>query len=110
MNQPEPAPADRQRHLSTQLTLAALGALLSVVVHFTLPKSPGQSFFESVSHLQGHGWPFAWMHFVVSYYMQLAVFLGMVLFAVYRRGPRAWVFAFFSGGAVPELLIFHWLK
>jgi hypothetical protein len=110
VNQPAPAPTDRRRHLLTQLIVAAVGTLLSVVVHYTLPGSPGQSFFQSVSHLQGNGSQFAWMHFVVSYYTQVAVFLVMVLFAVYRRGPRAWIFAFLSGGAVPELFIFHWLK
>jgi hypothetical protein len=110
MTQPAQAPTDRQRHLSNQLIIAAVGMVLSVIVHFTLPKSPGQSFFESLSHLQGNGPQFVWMHFIVSYYMQVAVFLGMVLFAVYSRGPRAWIFAFLSGGAVPELFIFHWLK
>jgi len=110
MTQPAQAPTDRRRHLSNQLTIAAVGMVLSVIAHFTLPKSPGQSFFESLSHLQGNGPQFVWMHFVVSYYMQVAVFLGMVLFAVYSRGPRAWIFAFLSGGAVPELFIFHWLK
>jgi hypothetical protein len=38
------------------------------------------------------------------------VFLGMVLFAVYRRGPRGWIFALVAGGLVPELLVFHWMK
>jgi hypothetical protein len=110
MTQPAPAPTDHRRHLSGQLTIAAVGAFLSVIAHFALPKSPGQYFFQSVSNLQGNGWQFAWMHFVVSYYMQVAVFLVMILFAVYRRGPRAWIFAFLSGGAVPELAIFRWLK
>ena len=42
--------------------------------------------------------------------MQVVVFLGLVFLAVYRRGPRAWIFALFAGGAIPELFIFHWLK
>jgi hypothetical protein len=50
------------------------------------------------------------MHFAGSYHMQVAVFLAMVLFAVYSRGLRAWIFAFLSGGVFPELFIFHWLK
>jgi hypothetical protein len=104
------APTGHRRHLSNQLIIAAVGMVLSVIVHFTLPKSPGQSFFESLSHLQGNGSQFVWMHFVMSYYTRVAVFLGMVLFAIYSRGPRAWIFAFLSGGVVPELFIFHWLK
>jgi hypothetical protein len=35
--------------------------------------------------------------------MQLVVFLGMVLFAVYSLGPRAWILAFLSGGLCPEI-------
>ena len=110
MTQPAQAPTDRRRHLSLQLIISAVGILLSVIVHFALPKSPGQSFFESLSHLRGNGPQFIWMRFILSYYMQVIVFLGMVLFAVHSRGPRAWIFAFLSGGAVPELFIFHWLK
>lgn len=100
---------DSRRHFAMQLTAAAVGAFLSVIAHFALPKSPGQSFFQSVSNLQGNGWQFTWMHFVGSYYMQIVVFFIMVLFAVYGRSLRARIFAFLSGGAVPVLL-FHWLK
>lgn len=110
MSQPATAPTDRRRPLSVQLTIAVVGALMALIAHFALPKSPGQSFFHLVSNLQGNGWQFAWMHFVASYYTQVTVFLVMVLFAVYRRGPRAWIFAFLSGSAVPDLFIFHFLR
>jgi hypothetical protein len=109
MAQPAQAPTNRQP-LSIQLTIAALGALLSVIAHFVLPKSSGQSFFESVSTLQGNGPQFAWMHFLASYYMKVVIFFVAVLAAAYVRGPRAWIFAFIAGAAVPELFIFHWLK
>ena len=106
---PTKAPTDRQPP-SIQLTVAALGALLSVIAHFVLPKSPGQAFFESVSGLQGNGPQFAWMHFLASYYTKVALFFLALLAAAYLRGPRAWIFAFIAGAAIPELFIFHWLK
>jgi hypothetical protein len=103
------APTNHQP-LSIQLTVAALGALLSVIAHYFLPKSPGQSFFESVSALQVNGSQFAWMYFIVNYFMKVALLCIAVLAAAYLRGPRAWIFAFLSGAAVPELFIFQWLK
>jgi len=109
MAEPTQAPTDRQP-LSRQLAIAALGATLSVIAHFVLSKSPGQSFFESVSTLQGNGPQFVWMHFLASYYAEVALFFIAVLAAAYLRGPRAWIFAFISGAAVPELFVFHWLK
>jgi hypothetical protein len=104
------SPSDRRQHARTQLTIGAAGALLSIFAHLFLPKSPTQSFLESVSNLQGNGSQFAWMHFVLSYFMQVVVFVGMLLFAFYLRGPRARIFALIAGGAIPELFIFHWLK
>ena len=50
------------------------------------------------------------MHFLASYYVKVVLFFIAVLAAAYLRGPRAWIFAFISGAAVPELFIFHWLK
>jgi hypothetical protein len=110
MLQASPAPTELRRHLSNRLIIAAVGAVLSVIVHFVVPKPPGQSFSELSSNLQGSGFALAWAHFVLSYYAQVIVFLGIVLLAVYRRGLPAWIFAFVAGGAVPELFIFHWLK
>jgi hypothetical protein len=93
-----------RRRLLTQLSIAGVGVLLSIVLHFVVPFSSARSL------PQGDGWQFVWMHFVQSYFMEVVVFLGMVLFAIYRRGPRGWIFALVAGGLVPELLVFHWMK
>ena len=82
---------------------------MGIVAHFVMPKSPTQSFVESVPNLHGNGWPYAWMHFVNSYPMHVVVFAVMVGFAVYRRGPLSWIFALVAGLALPDLFLFHWL-
>jgi hypothetical protein len=99
MTQSSPDSAQR-RHVLTQLSIAAVGVLLAVVIHFVVPSSSARPL------PQGD----VWMHFVHSYFMDVIVFLGMVLFAIYRRGPRGWIFALVAGGMVPELLLFHWIK
>ena len=99
MTQLSPNSTGRRQAL-TQLSIAGVGALLSVVLHFVVPLSPAQPL------PQGD----AWAHFVQSYFMNVVVFVAMVLFATYRRRPFGWLFAFVAGGMVPELLVFHWMK
>ena len=96
--------SNERLRLLTQLPIAGVGVLLSVVLHFVVPFSSARSV------PQGEGWQFVWMHCVQSYFMEVVVFVGMVLLAIYRRGPRGWIFALVAGGMVPELLVFHWMK
>ena len=57
------------------------------------------------------GWLFRLSHLLGNYYVQLAIFIVFVCLAVFRRKDRgAWIYAFLSGWAFPELVIFHWLR
>jgi hypothetical protein len=97
-----------------QTIVAALGAFLYILVQLAWPSSPAHSVFH-ISALEDRpgllGLQFRLAHLLGNYYLQLAALAIFVWLAVYRRNQRdAWIYAFLSGWAFPELVIFHWLR
>jgi hypothetical protein len=102
-----------RRGTLTQVTVGVAGALLYITIHFITPKPAPQSVLQPA--LQDGpgllGLLFRAAHSMGNYYVQLAAFLVFVCLAVYRRNQRAgWIFAFLSGWAFPEVIIFDWLR
>lgn len=95
------------------LSWVQLGHSSTVRCHLFGPSLiPGQFLTPDRGRVPGIvGWSFRLSHLLGNYYVQLAIFAVFVLLAVFRRKQRgAWIFAFLSGWAFPELFIFHWIR
>jgi len=104
---------ESRRRAFTQFIVAAAGALLYATMSLVWPKPHPQSVLDrGPGNVPGIvGWSFRLSHLLGNYYVQLAMFIVFVYLAVFRRKDRAaWIYAFLSGWAFPELLIFHWLR
>jgi len=97
----------------TRFIVGAAGALLYTTMSLVWPKPHPPSVLDpGPRKLLGIvGWLFRLSHLLGNYYVQLAIFIVFVCLAVFRRKDRgAWIYAFLSGWAFPELVIFHWLR
>src|SRR5256884_8177380 len=97
----------------SRFIVGAAGALLYTTMSLVWPKPHPPSVLDpGPRNLLGNvGWLFRLSHLLGNYYVQLAIFIVFVCLAVFRRKDRgAWIYAFLSGWAFPELVIFHWLR
>ena len=104
---------ESRRGAFTQFIAGAAGALLYATMSLVWPKPHPQSVLDpSPGNAPGVvGWSFRLSHLLGNYYVQLAILIIFVCLAVFRRKDRrAWIYAFLSGWAFPELVIFHWLR
>lgn len=102
-----------RRGAFAQSIVGAAGALLYSTMSLVWPKPHPRSVLDpGPGRVPGIvGWSFRLSHLLGNYYVQLAIFAVFVLLAVFRRKQRgAWIFAFLSGWAFPELFIFHWIR
>lgn len=101
-----------RRGILAQVTVGVAGPLLYITIQVVTPKPAPQSVLQpGLKDGPGLlGLLFRAAHSLGNYYVQLAAFLVFVCLAVYRRNQRGgWIFAFLSGWAFPEVIIFHWL-
>lgn len=102
-----------RRGTFAQVAVSVVGALLYITIQLVTIKPAPQSVLQPGPQ----DWPcllglqFRVAHFLGNYYVQLAAFFVFFCLAIYRRNQRGgWIFAFLSGWAFPELIIFHWLR
>jgi hypothetical protein len=113
MSEPKQSTWESRRGAFTQFIVGAAGALLSVTISLVGPKPHPQSVLDPRPvNLRGMvDWLFRLSPSFWNYYVQLAFFIVFVCLAVFRRKDRGvWIYAFLSGWAFPELVIFHWLR
>jgi hypothetical protein len=113
MSEPKQGTGESRRGDFTQFIVGAAGALLSVTLSLVWPKPHPQSVLDPgpVNSPGIVGWMFKLSPSSWNYYAQLAIFIVFVCLAVFRRKDRgAWTYAFISGWAFPEIVIFHWLR
>jgi len=97
-----------------QIIAAAVGTFLYIIFQLVWPNSPAHSIFPGGGLEDGSGLlglQFRLAHLLGNYYLQLAGLVVFVCLSVRRRNQRdAWFYAFLSGWAFPEIVIFHWLR
>ena len=113
MSEPKQSTWESRRGTFTQFIVGALGAFLSVTISLVVPKPHAQSVLDPgpLNSPGIVGWLFRLSPSFWNYYVHLAIFIVFVCVAVFRRKDRGgWIYAFLSGWAFPELVIFHWLR
>jgi hypothetical protein len=104
---------ETRRGTFNQIIAAAVGGFLYIIIQHVWPIPP-RSVFQSGGPEDGSGFlglQFRLAHLLGNYYLRLAALVVFVCLAVRKRNQRdAWIYAFLSGWAFPELGIFHWLR